>query len=87
MTLDLTRVLDHARIDELPNPYFGKVRDCYDLPATADQPARRYLFSSDRLPAFDRILTAIPFKGQVRTQMARFWFDHTYDIWPKHLTS
>ena len=26
------RVLDHARIPELSNPYFGKVRDCYDLP-------------------------------------------------------
>ncbi|MEY4779654.1 MAG: hypothetical protein RLZZ607_967, partial [Pseudomonadota bacterium] len=25
------RVLSHARIPELPNPYFGKVRDCYDL--------------------------------------------------------
>lgn len=87
MTLDLTRVLDHARIDELPNPYFGKVRDCYDLPATADQPARRILISSDRLSAFDRILTAIPFKGQVLTQMARFWFDHTDDICPNHVIS
>lgn len=87
MTLDLTRVLDHARIDELPNPYFGKVRDCYDLPATGDQPARRILISSDRISAFDRILTAIPFKGQVLTQMARYWFDHTGDICPNHVIS
>jgi phosphoribosylaminoimidazole-succinocarboxamide synthase len=82
---DLSRVLDHARIDELPNPYFGKVRDCYDLPATQDQPARRILISSDRISAFDRILAAIPFKGQVLTQMARFWFDHTADICPNHV--
>ncbi|GLS88853.1 phosphoribosylaminoimidazole-succinocarboxamide synthase [Cypionkella aquatica] len=82
---DLSRVLDHARIAELPNPYFGKVRDCYDLPATADQPARRILISSDRISAFDRILAAIPFKGQVLTQMARFWFDHTADICPNHV--
>ena len=82
---DLSRVLDHARIEELPNPYFGKVRDCYDLPATADQPARRILISSDRISAFDRILAAIPFKGQVLTQMARFWFDHTADICPNHV--
>ncbi|MDZ4392640.1 phosphoribosylaminoimidazolesuccinocarboxamide synthase [Cypionkella sp.] len=82
---DLSRVLDHARIAELPNPYFGKVRDCYDLPATADQPARRILISSDRISAFDRILAAIPFKGQVLTQMARFWFDHTSDICPNHV--
>ncbi len=84
---DLSRILDHARIAELPNPYFGKVRDCYDLPATADQPARRILVSSDRISAFDRILAAIPFKGQVLTQMARFWFDHTADICPNHVLS
>lgn len=79
------RILDHARIAELPNPYFGKVRDCYDLPATATEPARRILISSDRISAFDRILAAIPFKGQVLTQMARFWFDHTADLCPNHV--
>lgn len=84
---DLSRVLDHARIAELPNPYFGKVRDCYDLPANAEAPARRILISSDRISAFDRILAAIPFKGQVLTQMARFWFDHTADICPNHVLS
>ncbi len=79
------RSLDHARIAELPNPYFGKVRDCYDLPATATDPARRILISSDRLSAFDRILATIPFKGQVLTQMARWWFDQTADICPNHV--
>ncbi|MBM3616748.1 MAG: phosphoribosylaminoimidazolesuccinocarboxamide synthase [Alphaproteobacteria bacterium] len=79
------RVLDHARIPELPNPYFGKVRDCYDLPATATEPARRILISSDRISAFDRILTAIPFKGQVLTQLARWWFDRTADLCPNHV--
>lgn len=79
------RILDHARIAELPNPYFGKVRDCYDLPATAEVPARRILISSDRISAFDRILTSIPYKGQVLTQMARYWFDHTDDICPNHV--
>lgn len=79
---DLTRVLDHAHIPELPNPYFGKVRDCYDLPD-----GTRILISSDRISAFDRILAAIPFKGQVLTQTARFWFDHTADICPNHVIS
>lgn len=87
LPLDLTRVLEHARIDELPNPYFGKVRDCYDLPAHGSQPARRILISSDRISAFDRILAAIPYKGQVLTQMARYWFDHTGDICPNHVLS
>lgn len=79
---DLSRILSEARIPELPNPYFGKVRDCYDLPDDT-----RILISSDRISAFDRILAAIPFKGQVLTQTARFWFDHTADICPNHVIS
>jgi phosphoribosylaminoimidazole-succinocarboxamide synthase len=86
--IDLTRVLDHARIAELPNPYFGKVRDCYDLPPDAEHPeGRRILISSDRISAFDRILAAIPCKGQVLTQVARFWFDRTSDICANHVIS
>jgi len=82
------RILDHARIPELPNPYFGKVRDCYDLPPTAENPGgTRILISSDRISAFDRILAVIPFKGQVLTQMARYWFDHTADIAANHVIS
>ena len=86
MPLDLTRVLPHARIPELPNPYFGKVRDCYDLPPTDEAPeGRRLLVSSDRISAFDRILAAIPWKGQVLTQTARYWFDATADLCPNHV--
>lgn len=79
MTLP-NRVLEHARIPELPAPYFGKVRDCYDLPGN-----KRILITTDRISAFDRILAAIPFKGQVLTQMARFWFETTADICPNHV--
>ncbi|MGQ0610913.1 MAG: phosphoribosylaminoimidazolesuccinocarboxamide synthase [Paracoccaceae bacterium] len=80
------RVLDHARIAELPNPYFGKVRDCYDLPPDRDHPlGRRILIASDRISAFDRILAAIPFKGQVLTALARWWFDRTGDLCPNHV--
>ncbi|MEF2073430.1 phosphoribosylaminoimidazolesuccinocarboxamide synthase [Consotaella aegiceratis] len=74
------RVLDHARIPELPNPYFGKVRDCYDLPDN-----RRILIATDRISAFDRILASIPFKGQVLTQLARYWFETTADICENHV--
>ena len=84
---DPTRILDHAHIPELPNPYFGKVRDCYDLPASGENGPRRILISSDRISAFDRILAAIPFKGQVLTQVARFWFDRTADICANHVIS
>ena len=62
--IDLGRILPEARIAELPNPYFGKVRDCYDLPESAEFPeGARILISSDRISAFDRILAAIPGKG------------------------
>jgi len=73
-------VLQDATIAELPNHYRGKVRDNYDL---AD--GRRIIIATDRLSAFDRIITAIPFKGQVLTQIARFWFDATSSICPNHV--
>jgi phosphoribosylaminoimidazole-succinocarboxamide synthase len=74
------RVLPDATIPELPNHYSGKVRDNYDLPG-----GRRILIATDRLSAFDRILCAVPFKGQVLTQTARYWFEATADICPNHV--
>jgi phosphoribosylaminoimidazole-succinocarboxamide synthase len=80
LAAQLDNVLSDATIPELPNHYRGKVRDNYDLP---DE--RRIIIATDRLSAFDRIITAIPFKGQVLTQIARFWFDATRDICPNHV--
>ena len=76
----LSQVLADATIAELPNHYRGKVRDNYDL---AD--GRRIIIATDRLSAFDRIIATIPLKGQVLTQIARFWFDATADICPNHV--
>ena len=76
--LDL--VLEDATIPELPGHYRGKVRDNDDLPD-----GRRLIIATDRLSAFDLNIAAIPFKGQVLTQIARFWFDHTADICPNHV--
>ena len=72
--------LGDATIPELPNHHQGKVRDSYDLAG-----GRRLLIATDRLSAFDRILTAVPFKGQVLTQTARYWFEATADICPNHV--
>ncbi len=80
--IDLSRSLPQARIPELPNPYFGKVRDCYDLPD-----GTRLLISSDRISAFDQILAVIPWNGQFLTQLARYWFDATSDIAANHVIS
>jgi len=73
-------VLEDATIPELPNHYRGKVRDNYDLPD-----GRRIIVASDRLSAFDISLAAIPLKGQVLTQTARFWFEATAGICPNHV--
>lgn len=74
------QVLSEATIAELPKHYRGKVRDNYDLPD-----GRRIIIATDRLSAFDRALAVIPFKGQVLTQMARFWFEATADLCPNHV--
>jgi len=59
--------------------YKGKVRDSY---VEAD---RRWLVTSDRLSAFDVVLTTIPFKGQVLNTLAQYWFGITGDIVTNHL--
>jgi phosphoribosylaminoimidazole-succinocarboxamide synthase len=76
----LGNILEDATIPGLPGHYRGKVRENYDLPD-----GRRLLIATDRLSAFDRILTAIPLKGQVLTQIARFWFDRTRALCPNHV--
>jgi phosphoribosylaminoimidazole-succinocarboxamide synthase len=76
----LDNILADASIAELPSHYRGKVRDNYDLPD-----GRRIIITTDRLSAFDHILTAIPCKGQVLTQIARFWFEATQDVCPNHV--
>src|SRR3984957_11560417 len=81
-TLDIKaeNILTDAAIPELPKHYRGKVRENYDLPG-----GQRIIIASDRVSAFDRNLAAIPFKGQVLTQLARFWFEKTKDICPNHV--
>lgn len=76
----LRPVLDQIDLPELPGHYRGKVRENYDL---AD--GRRVIIATDRISAFDRILAAIPYKGQVLTQTARFWFEQTADICANHV--
>src|SRR5262245_43405259 len=57
----------------------GKVRDQYDL---GD---RGVLVTTDRQSAFDRVLAAIPFKGQVLNLTSAWWFEQTARIVPNHV--
>ncbi|MEK7127048.1 MAG: phosphoribosylaminoimidazolesuccinocarboxamide synthase, partial [Patescibacteria group bacterium] len=46
---------------------------------------KRFIIVTDRLSAFDKVITVIPFKGQVLNQMAEFWFEKTKDIAGNHV--
>jgi phosphoribosylaminoimidazole-succinocarboxamide synthase len=76
----ISNVLIDATIPELPNHYKGKVRDTYVL-----SNGRMIIVATDRQSAFDRNMAAVPFKGQVLTQTARFWFGATSDICANHV--
>src|SRR5512136_2121889 len=57
----------------------GKVRDIIDL---GD---RLVITTTDRLSAFDRVLTTVPCKGQVLNELSLFWFDVVRKIIPNHI--
>lgn len=59
--------------------YQGKVRDTYDL---GD---RLVLITTDRQSAFDRVLAAVPFKGQALNLTSAWWFEQTQHIIPNHV--
>ena len=65
----------------------------WDVAGSTEAEKRRAIDSDSRkwlkrqAGAFDRVLTAVPLKGQVLTQLARYWFEHTADICPNHVIS
>jgi phosphoribosylaminoimidazole-succinocarboxamide synthase len=61
------------------NEKTGKVRDQYDAGN------KIVLITTDRQSAFDRVLAAIPFKGQVLNQTSVWWFKKTEHIIENHL--
>ena len=67
---------------ELPlgNKYPGKVRDTYDL-----GDGRLLLITTDRQSGFDRLLGAIPFKGQVLNRTSLYWFAQTQHMVANHV--
>ena len=59
----------------------GKVRDIYE---TDDY---MIMVSTDRQSAFDRQLSAIPFKGKVLNLTSKWWFDATRALVPNHVVA
>ncbi len=58
----------------------GKVRDIFDL---GDE---LLIVTTDRISAFDRVLTTIPCKGEVLNGLSNYWFDRTDSIVENHVT-
>ncbi|MHB1846349.1 MAG: phosphoribosylaminoimidazolesuccinocarboxamide synthase, partial [Deltaproteobacteria bacterium] len=75
----LPHTLRETQLLALGSLYRGKVRDNYR------REDRLVMVTTDRLSAFDHVLTTIPFKGELLTRLAVFWFEKTRDIAPNHL--
>lgn len=71
--------LSETDFPQLGEKYEGKVRDCYV------KDGKRVLITSDRLSAFDRVLTTVPFKGALINGMAAYWFEETKHIIKNHV--
>jgi len=73
--------LDAFEGDGLGERYKGKVRENFHV---GDE---IIIVTTDRVSAFDHVLGTIPFKGQILTEIANFWFEKTKDIAPNHIIS
>ncbi len=68
----------------------GKVRDIYEMPATAGRPPQVLIIATDRISAFDVVMpTPVPGKGQELTAISTRWFDmiRSWNLIPDHLQS
>ena len=68
-----------ATLDDRLRPQRGKVRDI--LACGSDL----LICATDRVSAFDRVLTTIPWKGEVLTGLSLYYFERTADIVRNHL--
>ena len=75
------RQSEAVRLPELKYIRSGKVREIFEVD---DQ--RLLILATDRISAFDCILpNEIPYKGQVLTQLSRFWFNRFAGLVQNHL--
>ncbi|MHA2287745.1 MAG: phosphoribosylaminoimidazolesuccinocarboxamide synthase [Promethearchaeota archaeon] len=73
------KTLNSTNFTSLGEFYKGKVRDNYikdDI---------RIIIATDRLSAFDRVITTIPYKGQMLNQVSSFWFEKTKHLVKNHI--
>lgn len=75
----LAHTLSKTDFPALGEKYQGKVRDTYR------QGDRLVLITTDRLSAFDHVLTTLPFKGDLLNTLASFWFKKTSHVVKNHV--
>ena len=75
----LSQTLRETHFEALGQKYQGKVRDTYR------RGDRLVIVTSDRLSAFDHVLTTIPFTGEVLNRLAAFWFEKTRHVVKNHV--
>ncbi len=77
----LPYTLDKFDASDLGEHYKGKVRENFHMENEI------IMVTTDRVSAFDHVLGTIPFKGQILTEIANFWFEKTKNIVPNHIIS
>src|SRR5258706_4792049 len=75
----LPYTLREADFPQLGSLYRGKVRDNF---SSGD---RIVMVTTDRLSAFDRVLTRVRYRGELLNRLTVFWFDKTKDLVPNHI--
>ena len=78
ISAELDNTLTETKLNSISKKK-GKVRDQYDLGKSLA------LITTDRQSAFDRVLAAIPFKGQVLNLASAWWFEETKHIIKNHV--
>jgi phosphoribosylaminoimidazole-succinocarboxamide synthase len=73
--------IDTSNLAEGVEYYKGKVRENFSLP----DGERRVLLTSDRVSVFDKVVGAVPFKGQILDEMTHWWFEKTGVLVPNHI--
>ncbi|MGA2642592.1 MAG: phosphoribosylaminoimidazolesuccinocarboxamide synthase [Spirochaetia bacterium] len=75
----LDTCLEHLELPRRTRLTRGKVRDVVDMGTDL------LICTTDRISAFDRVLTTIPCKGEILNTIALFWFRSTEDIIAHHV--
>lgn len=63
----------------LGKKYEGKVRDVYTIND------KMLIVTTDRISAFDKVVTSLPFKGEILNTLSLYWFEKTKDIIDNHV--